>query len=273
MATAAASLPAAYRLYLPENWAGHRARRRKTGVPKEIVFQTKQEIALNELRRMVEENVPRAPVVADAAYGADNRFRAELEAMGLTYCMEIESSTSVWPRASAMPLSRPRNKVGRPPKIVQWDALRPSLSTEELVSCLCEADLRRVGWREGARGTIYSRFARLRVHATPYWDEKHNEQRPEGWLLVEWPVAERRPTKYWLSNLPESIALQQLVTTAKMNWVAERDNEELKQALGLDQYEGRNWRGFHHHATLCVAAYGFLVIERHLASLAGGIAA
>jgi SRSO17 transposase len=87
--------------------------------------------------------------------------------------------------------------------------------------------------------------------------------------LIEWPAGEKEPTKYWLSNLPASIALRKLVAIAKLRWRIERDYEELKQELGLGHFEGRNWRGFHHHATLSIAAYGFLVRERCLSPPSG----
>jgi SRSO17 transposase len=269
MATAAASLPVTFSLYLPENWTGDKARRQEAGVPVEIVFQSRQEIALDQLRLMIEEDVARAPVVADVAYGDDQQFREGLEEMGLAYCVEIQPSTAVCLPAFTTPLSQSPKKAGRPSKTAQWDDRRPSLSVKELASCLCEADQRRIGWRKDAQGITYSHFARLRVHAASYRDHKQNKQPPERWLLVEWLTAERKPMKSWLSNLPESIDLQQLVNIAKMSWIAERDCDELKHTLGLDHYEGRNWRGFHHHATLCIAAYGFQVIERHLASIAG----
>jgi SRSO17 transposase len=104
---------------------------------------------------------------------------------------------------------------------------------------------------------------RVRVAHRDYW---RSEPREEQWLLIEWPKAEKEPTKYWLSNLPASISVRKLVATAKLRWRIERDYEELKQELGLGHFEGRNWRGFHHHASLCIAAYGFLVVERCLFS-------
>src|SRR5205807_9865508 len=123
-------------------------------------------------------------------------------------------------------------------------------------------DLRIVSWREGTRGVMRSRFAALRVRPAhrDYW---RKEPHPEHWRLIEWPKTEKKPTKYWLSNLPASIALPKLVATAKLRWRIERDYEELKQELGLGHFEGRNWRGFHHHATLSIAAYGLLVAERN----------
>ena len=101
----------------------------------------------------------------------------------------------------------------------------------------------------------------MRVRAA-HRDEALAEPRPEEWLLIEWPPGEREPTKYWLANLPEDTSFERLVDLAKLRWRIERDYQELKQELGLGHYEGRGWRGFHHHATLCIAAYGFLISER-----------
>ena len=263
--TGQASLPLAYRLYLPEIWAQDRARRSRVGVPEEIGFQTKQEIALDQIRSLVAEEVSRAPVLADAAYGNDNGFRDGLEALGFSYVVGIQSSTSVWPPGSAPLPAKARGVMGRPPKLLQRNEKYPPLSVKELALCLSPGDLRRVSWREGTRGTMASRFAALRVRVA-HRDYERSQPRPEQWLLFEWPKTEKEPTKYWLSNLPESISLRRLVATAKLRWRIERDYEELKQELGLGHYEGRNWRGFHHHATLCIAAYGFLEAERCLFS-------
>lgn len=265
VATEQASLPVAYRLYLPEIWAQDPARRTKTGVPEEVRFQTKPEIALEQIRWLVEEDVPRAPVLADAAYGNDTGFREGLEGLGLCYAVGIQSSTSVWPPGVAPLPPRVRSRTGRPPKRLRRDERHQPLSVKELALCLSPSDLRRVSWREGTRGTMHARFAALRVRAA-HRDDQRSQRRPEQWLLIEWPKTEKEPTKYWLSNLPASISLRKLVATAKLRWRIERDYEELKQELGLGHFEGRNWRGFHHHATLCIAAYGFLVVERCLFS-------
>jgi SRSO17 transposase len=266
LATEQASLPVAYRLYLPEIWAEDAARRKKTGVPKEVRFQTKPEIALDQIRSLVkEEDVPRAPVLADAAYGNDTGFREGLEALGLSYCVGVQSSTSVWPPGVVPLPPKVGNRTGRPPKLLRQDKRHHPVSVKDLALCLSKADLRRVSWREGTRGTMHSRFAALRVHAA-HRDEEHSQRRPEQWLLIEWPKAEKEPTKYWLSNLPASLSLRKLVATTKLRWRIERDYEELKQELGLGHFEGRNWRGFHHHASLCIAAYGFLLMERCLFS-------
>jgi SRSO17 transposase len=263
LATEQASLPVAYQLYLPETWAHDLERRNKAGVPKEVRFQTKPEIALRQIRTLLEDGVPHAPVLADAAYGNDSGFREGLEGLGLFYAVGIQSSTSVWPPGFAPLPARVRGVMGRPPKLLQRDEKHQPLSVKELALCLGPDDLRRVSWREGTRGTMHSRFAALRVRVA-HRDYERSHPREEQWLLLEWPRNQEEPTKYWLSNLPGSISVRKLVATAKLRWRIERDYEELKQELGLGHFEGRNWRGFHHHASLSIAAYGFLVAERCL---------
>lgn len=263
LATEEASIPATYRLYLPEVWANDKERRKEAGVPKEIRFQTKPDIALGQICSLVNEDVPRGVVLADAAYGDDSGFREGLVSLGLCYAVGIKSSTTLWP-PGIMPLPPLRKgKMGRPPRLLRRDDQHQPLSAKDLAFCLSTTDLRKVSWREGTRGMMRSRFAavRVRVAHRDYW---RKEPHPEQWLLIEWPAAEKEPTKYWLSNLDASITLRKLVTIAKLRWRIERDYEELKQELGLGHFEGRNWRGFHHHATLCIAAYGFLILERCL---------
>ena len=263
LATEQASIPATYQLYLPEIWANDPERRKKAGVPEEIRFQTKPDIALGQIRWLVKEDIPRGVVLAEAAYGNDNGFREGLKTLGLSYALGIQSSTSVWPPDAAPLPPQARGRMGRPPRLLRRDEQHQPLSAKELALCLSAADLRQVSWREGTRGMMRSRFAALRVRVAHrgYW---RSEPHPEQWLLIEWPATDKEPTKYWLSNLPASISLRKLVAIAKLRWRIERDYEELKQELGLGHFEGRNWRGFHHHATLSIAAYGFLVLERCL---------
>lgn len=263
LATEQASLPVRYGLYLPEDWAQDAERRKKTGVPEEIRFQTKPEMALDQIRGLVAEQVPRAPVLADAAYGDVYSFRSELEKLQLLYAVGVKSSTTVWPPSMApLPPKAPK-ATGRPPKLQRRDQQHQPLTVKELAMCLSAPDLHRVSWREGTRGTLHSRFAALRVRVA-HRDNERSQPHPEQWLLLEWPKDEKEPIRYWLSNLPASLSLRKLVATAKLRWRIESDYEELKQELGLGHFEGRNWRGFHHHATLCIAAYGFLVAERCL---------
>jgi SRSO17 transposase len=270
LATEEASIPAAYQLYLPEAWANDKERRKQAGVPKEINFQTKPDIALAQIRSLVNENVPRGVVLADAAYGDDCAFREGLVSLQLCYAVGIKSSTTLWP-PGIMPLPpQPKRKTGRQPQLLRRDEQHQPLSAKELALCLTATDLHKVSWREGTSGMMRSWFAARRVRAAhrDYW---RKEPHPEQWLLIEWPKTEKEPTKYWLSNLPASITLRKLVAIAKLRWRIERDYEELKQELGLGHFEGRNWRGFHHHATLSIAAYGFLVRERCLFPPSGNV--
>ena len=263
LATEQASLPVGYQLYLPEDWAGDADRRQKAGVPEEIRFQTKQAIALDQIRSLCKEGVERGVVLADAAYGNDQGFREELEKLEMTYAVGIQSSSTVWPPGTAPLPPKARKTAGRPAQLLRRDQHHQPLSVKDLALCLSPGDLRRISWREGTRGTMHSRFACLRVRVA-HRDIWRKEPHPQQWLLIEWPREEKEPTKYWLSNLPASIPLRRLVLLAKQRWIIERDYQELKQELGLGHFEGRGWRGFHHHASMCIAAYGFLVQERCL---------
>jgi SRSO17 transposase len=261
LATEQASLPIAWRLYLPEIWSKDRKRREATGIPQGISFTTKPVIALQQIRKAVEEEVTTAPVLADAAYGNDSQFREELTELGLKYVVGVQKSTTVW-RAGKAPLPAKRWKgVGRPPTLLRRDKQHQPISLKQLAESLSATTWRSISWREGTKQKLRSRFAALRVRVAhrDYW---RSELPAEEWLLIEWPTQESEPTKYWLATLPADTKLAALVKLAKHRWIIERDYEELKQELGLGHYEGRGWRGFHHHGTLCIAAYGFLVAER-----------
>ena len=259
--TAAASLPMAWRLYLPEVWSEDKQRRKATGVPEEIKFQTKLEISLEQIRAAVDRGIPKAPVLGDAAYGNDTKFRDGLTDLDLLYVLGIPSSVSVWPPGQE-PLPKKKWKgMGRPPTLLQRNERHHPLTACELAMSLPASAWKTVSWREGTRKALGSRFAAVRIRPAhrDYWS---SQPRPEEWLLMEWPKQEKEPIKYWLSTLPAHTKLRDLVRWAKHRWIIERDYQELKQELGLGHYEGRGWRGFHHHATLCTAAYGFLVAER-----------
>jgi SRSO17 transposase len=259
--TKSASLPVAWRLYLPESWAQDRERREKAGVPEEITFETKPAIALKQIRWAVEEGLPRAPVLGDAGYGNDTRFREGLTELNLRYVLGVSCATTVWKPGEGPLPKKPWSGRGQPPKRLRRDASHRPISALELARSLPEGAWKKVTWRPGTKRRLRSRFAAVRVRPA-HRDEKRTEPRPEEWLLIEWPKGEAEPTKYWLSTLPAETKLRDLVFLAKLRWIIERDYEELKQELGLGHFEGRGWRGFHHHATLCIAAYGFLVAER-----------
>jgi SRSO17 transposase len=256
-----ASLPVAYRLYLPQEWTQDGDRLRKAGVPEGIGFKTKHEIALEQLRWACAAGLPRGVALLDAGYGNNSELRADIAALGLSYVAGILSNTTVWaPGTGPLPAKKWSGR-GRPTTRLRRDATHQPVSVKELALALPKRAWRTVTWREGTAEHLSSRFARVRVRAARR-DFTRNESRPEEWLLIEWPKSEKEPTKYWLSTLPADITLRHLVYFAKLRWRIERDYLELKQEVGLGHFEGRGWRGFHHHATLCIAAYGFLICER-----------
>jgi SRSO17 transposase len=256
-----ASLPVAYRLYLPEDWAADAARRRRAGVPEATDFKTKPAIALEQIRAACAAGVPRGVVLMDAGYGCNTSLRTGVSALGLSYVAGILPNTSVWARGMAPLPPKQWSGRGRPPTRIRRDAQHRPVSVKALALGLPKRAWRMIAWREGTADQLSSRFARVRVRVA-HRDHKLAESRPQEWLLIEWPKGEREPTKYWLATLPDDIPFDRLVDLAKLRWRIERDYQELKQELGLGHYEGRGWRGFHHHATLCIAAYGFLISER-----------
>jgi SRSO17 transposase len=248
-----ASLPVAYRLYLPREWASDHKRRRKAGVPRSVRFITKPQIALEQIKAALAAGIARGVVLMDADYGRDGNLRGELRTLGMAYVAAIQSTPMAWSPGTGPKPGR------RLPKAREEDT--DLVSVKDVVLALDKSAWKTIRWREGTAEWLMSRFARVRIRLA---------REAEQWLLVEWPRDAKAPTKYWLSNLPEDIAFERLVDSAKLRWRIERDYLELKQELGLGHYEGRGWRGFHHHATLCIAAYGFLISERETIPPSGG---
>jgi len=269
LATETASVPVAYRLYLPKPWALDRARRRKAEVPPEVRFATKGQIALAQLEELLAAGAPAYCVLADAAYGTDTEFRLRLSELALPYMVGVVSSVSVWPPGVDPLPPKPYPGRGRPPLAPRRSPRRQPLSVKALAQSLPPEGFQRVSWREGSNEQLSGRFAAVRVrHAGG--NRGRARLWPSQWLLIEWAHDDPEPTKYWLSTLPEDMAINDLVAAAHMRWRIERDYLELKQELGLGHYEGRSWRGFHHHASLSIAAYGFLVAEQLTAGKRSG---
>lgn len=269
LATEQASVPVAYRLYLPKEWAQDPERRQKTGIPADIGFATKNEIALQQLETLLAEGAPKYCVLADAGYGVDQAFRQRLTELGLPYVVGIKSSVVVWP-PGLEPLPPKRySGMGRPPVMPRRTQRRQPVSVKDLAHALPASAFQTISWRQGTNEMLSGRFAAVRVrHAGGNIGKARLH--PEQWLLIEWPAGDADPLKYYLSTLPDDIALNDLVAQAYMRWRIERDYQDLKQELGLGHYEGRGWRGFHHHAALSIAAYGFLVTERIAAGKPAG---
>jgi SRSO17 transposase len=238
------------RLYLPEAWAEDQERRASVGVPQEVEFQTKWEIALGQLDAALRWGVRKLPVLVDAGYGDVTEFREALTRRGLPYVAQVAGCPRFW-----LPGGAPGEEHYLPGD--------EPLSLEEIASLIGRSHYRPVGWREGSRGKQRSNFATLRVRCA----HGHRRGRTPGmeeWLLCEWPEEAEVPTKFWLSTLPATTPRKDLVRLAKLRWRVERDYQELKGEVGLDHFEGRTWRGFHHHATLCAVAHGFLALHRAL---------
>ena len=261
VATAEASLPIAWRLYLPQAWAMDAGRRAAAKVPEEVEFATKQEIALAQIRKALDDGVSQGIVLADAGYGNNGAFRDEIAELGLDYIVGVLGNIVVWPPGLTPEVPAWSGHGRRAKRLRRAGDEAPVVQVRVLAESLRRENWQTVCWREGVAGELRSRFAAVRVRPAQ-GDARRSEPRPEHWLLIEWPANEAKPTKYWLSTLPEEITLVDLVHQAKHRCLIERDYLELKQELGLGHYEGRGWRGFHHHAALCIAAYGFLVAER-----------
>lgn len=250
------------RLYLPEEWTKDRARCRGVGVPDDVEHARKWELALGLVEEALRWGVAKYVVLADAGYGDASEFRDSLTARGVPYLVRVQGTHKVWPPGAKPKRQEPSGRPGRPRTRFSAEGLEPG-SIEALALQLPEEAFHRVSWREGSRGVQSSTFAAVRVHTA----ERHTKGKPpspEQWLLLEWPTSEPQPSKYYLSSLPANTSLKTLVRLAKLRWRVERDYQELKQELGLDHFEGRTWRGFHHHATLCAVAHGFLALRRAL---------
>ena len=210
---------------------------------------------MQQMRQAHADGVPTAVALMDPAYGNNSALRAGISELGQPYVAGILPTTAVWrPGETALPPPAWSGR-GRPPKRLHRNEAHQPVSVKQLAVELAADAWQPITWREGSNTALSSRFARLRVR--PAHDEsKRNEPAAEEWLLIEWPEGASEPDHYWLSTLPSDIAFERMVDLTKLRWRIERDYLDLKQEVGLGHYEGRGWRGFHHHASLCIAAYG-----------------
>jgi SRSO17 transposase len=250
--------PLDLRLYLPDGWLADRPRLDKAGVPDtERRPLTKPEIALELLDRVRAEGLPGSVVVADAGYGVSRELRDGLAARGLSYVAGVTADLVVFPDRPAWVAPRPATG-GRPQTRHQLaDGSPPPVSIGELAGRL---RLRKVTWREGTKGKLAARFAWVRVWPGHDWRRGGCAGADPLWLLVEEQAD--GATKYALSNLPPGTSCRKAVRLWKSRWPVEQGYQQLKEELGLDHFEGRSWRGFHHHAAMTFLAYGFLLLER-----------
>ena len=254
------TLPLGWALYLPEEWCDDLPRRRKAKIPDEVVFKTKSQLAADLCEQAAGWELPAAPILADCAYGDDAGFRSRLAQLELEYVVAVRAETSVYGPETSFAVPDRNSSLGRPRTVARPDR-RP-----ESVQALAER-LPRRAWRTlpcrttPAGDDVASRFAFVSVVATNPVRNRHQPPRWE-WLIIEWPDGAAAPSDYWLSNLAEDEPAERLARLARLRWQVELDYRQLKGELGLDHYEGRSYRGFHHHTALVTCAHAFLTEER-----------
>ena len=241
IATRTEHLPIDFELYLPLSWANDPALRVEARIPPGVTFQTKPQLALQMIVRAMEQRVPPGVVLGDTAYGSSSEFRGGIRSLGLHYAVAVYPHTTV----------RLLDEGGRP----QDD----SLSVSELAFSIHErGGFRRCTWRKGTQEDLSARFALRRVVAAGV---PQREQEPL-WLLIEWRDGEPEPANYFLISLPGYRTKKQLIRLVMQRWRTERVYEDLKGELGLDHYEGRRFPGWHHHVSVALCCYAFIVAER-----------
>lgn len=257
-ATDRASCPLGWRLFLPEAWDQDSERRAKAKIPDDVRHVAKWKLALDIVDELIAWGLARRVVQADGGYGDITAFRVGLQDRDLQYVVQVKGTTSAQP-GDAAPLTAAYQGIGRPPAARYPD--KPG-SLRDLALTAGQANVQTIGWREGDRGPLSSRFVALRVRPANDAQRQDDGVLPQCWLLAEWPKGKADPVKYWLSNLPADTPIAALVTAAKLRWRVEHDYRELKQCVGLDHYEGRTYRGLQHHLTCVTVAHAFLTTTR-----------
>ncbi len=240
-----AALPMIMELYLPEEWTEDPERCREAGIPEEVEFRTRTEMALDQIDALLDAGFPRKTVIADTEFGVDQEFRQKLRARRLDYMLQIRKNITV---------ERPHCLTGR------TDA--ETLSVSKVAELLPKRAYKTMELRDGTKGTIRGRFAALRVRTAQVPEGGGREEKQ--WLLIEQPSEEEEPTHFWLSSLPPKRSLRKLAKLSRLRWRVERNYQDLKQEIGLGEFQGRKWRSFHHHLTLCMAAMTYLAIHRRV---------
>jgi SRSO17 transposase len=263
LGTEESSTPLDWALYLPEQWIKDPVRRKEAGVPEEITFKTKTELALDLIDEVKGWGLQGRLVLADSAYGDVFEFRKGLRDRGLDYVVQVSGDLMAWTK-DPHPAKPPMKGGGKiPRKRFYANDFPPARSLCQIAKDLPAGSWKTVTWREGTKGPLTSRFARLIVWMANGLVQGKTMEVPAEELLIEWPEGDKAPWKYWLSSLPlQRTSFRGLVRKAKGRFRIEQDYEELKGEVGLDHFEGRSWQGWHHHVTLVTLAYAFLVLER-----------
>jgi SRSO17 transposase len=261
--SAETSCPLSWRLYLPEEWLTNRLRAAEVKLPAELKYQTKTALALELIDQALEWQLPKLPVVADSAYGNSFEFREGLRHRQLEYIVSVEPTTMVWTTEPNQPLPPKPKAIGRPRRYPALTDLPAAQSLLAVAKALPASSWQTIIWRQGTKGPMRSRFAKVLVWAAHGWRKQLHPERVAEGLLIEWPQEAPEPTDYWLGALGlQTVGLRRLVRTAKGRWRIEQDYRELKQELGLDHFEGRHWLGWYHHVTLVSMAFAFLRLEQ-----------
>lgn len=258
-ASEAASCPLTWRLFLPVAWDDDAERRVKAHLPDGEHHRPKWELALEMVDELLGWDLEPPPLVTDAGYGEITDFREGLTERKLSYVVEVKAATSAY--APEVAAEQPAWQGAGPKPKARYRQAPSSLRALALAAGFEKTT--ETTWREGSRGKMTARFLVLRCRpANIGLRRAHKKELPLAWLLSQWEEGEAEPSKYWLSNLPEDTRLADLVRLAKLRWRIEQDYRELKDALGLDHFEGRSFRGWHHHVTLVSVAHAFLTLER-----------
>jgi SRSO17 transposase len=266
--TEQASCPLDWRLFVPESWdePAMAPRRAACHLPADVHHRSKWRLVLDMVDELGAWGLVPPVLVADAGYGEVGEFRQGLDDRDIPYVVQVKAETSAYPEQTR-PTVAPYTGRGRRPRPRYRD--KPA-SLKRLALAAGQAAGVELIWRRGSKGLQRSRFLALRVRPAGITLRRQAAERadragwelPTRWLLVEWPANKAEPVKYWLSNLPETTPMVELVRLGKLRWWVEQDYRELKGALGLDHFEGRSWPGWHHHVTLVSVAHGFLTLER-----------
>ncbi|MFE7520427.1 IS701 family transposase [Streptomyces halstedii] len=268
-ATDAASCPLDWQLYLPREWTDDPGRCHQAGIPDDIVHQEKWRLALGLLDNVTGWGLTAPVVVADVGYGVSTPFRHGLQERGLSYVLAL-TGKEVAHELDMEPHQPGYGGLG-PPTLPRYRTAPRSLSLHA-VDAAAAGHFTEVNWRQGSKGPMTSRFAVLTLRpagkqslagaqAAGGGRNQQDGVLPTSTVLVEWPAGVDAPTGYWISNLSPETPTAQLVRWAKMRWRIEHDYRELKHGLSLDHFEGRTWRGWHHHVTLVTAAQAFLTFR------------
>lgn len=245
IATPRVHLPIDFELYLPRDWTEDRARRKEARIPDDVKFQTKTELALKMIDTALEYDVPRGVVVVDSAYGNSSRFRRAVRKKGLPYAAAVNATTKVWK------LDSKEERQGK-----------STLSVADYANQIVEeGGFRQTTWREGTKNKLSALFAARRVLPIAAEGVKRAEKE-NVWLLMEWENGEPKPNKFYFITAPKFFSTVQLVRQVKQRWRTERAYEDLKNQLGLDHFEGRRFRGWHHHISVALCCYAFIVAEQ-----------